>query len=162
MISLGFQLPSYVFHTSKKPKQMSDRQTRRSSLMSEELHLTSSQSLQDRRSDPTLEIKINNLVGEAVFLGLSHFGGKNVVESLVYILELEHSVNFRNVANELNTLRLGLAKMFGDAAYVVEEKVRNNLAKSLGLDPEGRSLEQLIEAAKKSLRAGSAEVPKND
>jgi hypothetical protein len=103
------------------------------------------------------EAKLNDLVGEAISQGLSHFGGKNVVESLIYILELEHSVNLRNVANELDALRRGFESMFGNAAYVVEEKVRNNLAKNLGLDPGGRTLEELIEAAKKSLGPNSKE-----
>ena len=123
------------------------REAVKSSLMIEDSNLTS-QTLALEDSD-LAEVRLNNLVGEAVLLGLSHFGGRDVVESLIYILELEHSVNLRNVVNELDILRSGLSKMFGDAAYVVEEKVRNNLAKSLGLDPDGRTIEQLVEAAKK-------------
>jgi hypothetical protein len=108
-------------------------------------------------NDHEEEAKLNDLVGEAISQGLSHFGGKNVVESLIYILELEHSVDLRNVANELDALRRGFESMFGNAAYVVEEKVRNNLAKNLGLDPDGRTLEELIEAARKSLGPNSKE-----
>jgi hypothetical protein len=129
--------------------------------MIKELRLTSETStLQESELD--LQTKLNSLVGEAVFQGLSHFGGRNVVESLIYILELEHAVNLRNIVNELETLRSGLAKMFGNAAYVVEEKVRNNLAKKLGLDPDGRTLEQLVEAARKLIQQDSVRSPKAD
>jgi hypothetical protein len=89
------------------------------------------------------ETKTNDVVSEAILRGLSNFGGADVVESLVYILELEHSVNLRTVTGELDKLRFALNAMFGAAAYVVEEKICSNLAKSLGLDPEGRSLEDL-------------------
>jgi hypothetical protein len=95
-----------------------------------------------------VEIRLNDLVGEAVSQGLSHFGGENVVESLIYILELEHSVQLRNIANQVLELRKGLEKMFGDAAYVIEGHVCSNLAKTLGLDPRGRTLEELVEAAR--------------
>lgn len=101
-----------------------------------------------REASPEIEIKLNNLVGEAVSQGLSHFGGDDVVESLIYILELEHSVNLRNIVNQVGEFRKGLTKMFGDAAYVVEGHVCSNLAKTMGLDPEGRTLEELIETAR--------------
>ena len=113
---------------------------------------SSSRSITKQECSPEVELRLNNLVRDAVSQGLAHFGGRNVVESLIYILELEHSVNLRNIVNELDALRLGFEKMFGEAAYVVEEKVRNNLAKNLGLDPEGRTIEQLIEAAKKGFQ----------
>ncbi len=141
---------------------LSLKAVKKSNLIVNEVRLTSSRAaaVQEFQSDE--QARLNNLVGEAVFQGLSHFGGKNVVESLIYILELEHSVNLRNIVNELEVLRSGLAKMFGNASYVVEQKVRNNLAKKLGLDPEGRSLEQLVEAAKKSLQEDSSQNPKSD
>jgi hypothetical protein len=132
-------------------------------MMVETVHITSSsQSLANQVSSSDLELRLNSLVAEAVFQGLSHFGGRNVVESLIYILELEHSVNLRNVVNELDALRLGFEKMFGDAAYVVEEKVRNNLAKNLRLDPDDRTLEELVEAARKLFELDSVEPPKSE
>ncbi len=101
-----------------------------------------------REASPEIEIRLNDLVGEAVSQGLSHFGGDDVVESLIYILELEHSVNLRNIVNQVEEFRKGLTKMFGDAAYVVEGHVCSNLARTMGLDPEGRTLEELIETAR--------------
>lgn len=104
--------------------------------------------------------KVNDIVSEAILRGLSNFGGPDVVESLVYILELEHSVNLRTVSGELDKLRLALNAMFGAAAYVVEEKISSNLAKTLGLDPEGRSLEDLTREARE--RYGSGFVIKGE
>ncbi len=102
----------------------------------------------ERGSSIAKENVLNNIVGDAVTQGLAHFGGGNVVESLIYILELEHGVNFKNIANQIQEFRTGIEKMFGTASYVVEEQVCSNLAKTLGLDPSGRSLEELIEEAR--------------
>jgi hypothetical protein len=82
--------------------------------------------------------KLNSLVRNAISQALSHFGGASVAESLLYILELE-------------ALHLGLQLMFGNASYVVEEHMRSTLAKSLGLDPEGRSVDQLIDEARRRI-----------
>ncbi len=100
--------------------------------------------------------KANDIVSESILRGLSNFGGEDVVESLVYILELEHSVNLRTVSGELDKLRLALNSMFGAAAYVVEEKISSNLAKTLGLDPDGRSLEDLTREARERYGSGYA------
>ena len=77
--------------------------------------------------------------------GLSYFGAGPVVESLVYILELEHSVDLNSLANNLDALRAALLKMFGGAAYVIEGKIAESLAKQLGVDPEGKKLDELVE-----------------
>lgn len=108
-------------------------------------------SLESHIKEQRVASDVSELVRQAVVEGLSHFGGKNVVESLLYILELEHSVDLKNLANELSSFRLGIYKMFGEASYVIEEKVCNNLASKLGLDPAGRSLEELINCAKESV-----------
>lgn len=89
----------------------------------------------------------SQVVKEAVAEGLAHFGGKNVVESLLYILELEHSVDLNDIANQIEMFRAGLEKMFGKASHVIEEKICDSLAKKLGLDPDGQSLENLIDRA---------------
>ena len=155
----SLQILSPARNRSRPFQRLYSGKRRKSNLMIVESDLTS-QTFADQELGLDPRIRLNNLVLEAVFQGLSHFGGSNVVESLIYILELEHSVNLRNIVNELDTLRSGLAKMFGGASYVVEEKVRNNLAKSLGLDPDGRSLEQLVETAKNLIQQDSAQNPK--
>jgi len=76
--------------------------------------------------------------------GLGHFGRGQVVESLIYILELEHSIDMNSVASELEALRNALSKMFGSAAYVIEAKIGEALGKYLGIDSEGKNLESLI------------------
>jgi uncharacterized protein YdiU (UPF0061 family) len=118
-----------------------------------ELSSASRSNASQEKSSTEVETRLNGIVREAVSQGLSHFGGKNVVESLFYILELDYSVDMRNVVNDLESLHRAFEKMFGNASYVVEERVRNNLAKILGLDPEDRSLEELIEAARQLLKS---------
>ena len=76
--------------------------------------------------------------------GLGYFGAGQVVESLVYILELEHSVDMNSIADNIDGLRSALSKMFGGAARVVETKIAEALGKQLGVDSEGKSIETLI------------------
>ncbi|MGI0091201.1 MAG: hypothetical protein ACREBS_05785 [Nitrososphaerales archaeon] len=87
---------------------------------------------------------VDEEVAKAVLAGLGHFGPGSIVESLVYILELEHSVEIQSVAANPEFLRAALSKMFGGAAYVVETKICQALAKRLGVDGEGKSFEDLI------------------
>ena len=68
-----------------------------------------------------------------------------MVESLVYILELEHSVDLNSLANNLDALRAALTKMFGSAAYVIEGKIAESLGKQLGVDSDGKSLDSLVD-----------------
>jgi hypothetical protein len=90
-------------------------------------------------------IALNRIVANTVVKGLSYFGAGPVVESLVYILELEHSVDLNSLANNLSALRAALEKMFGGAAYVIEAKIAESLAKQLGVDPEGKKLDELVQ-----------------
>ena len=76
--------------------------------------------------------------------GLGYFGAGQVVESLVYILELEHSVDMNSIADNIPGLRVALSKMFGGAAHVVETKIAEALGKQLGVDSDGKSIEDLI------------------
>jgi len=93
-------------------------------------------------------VALNQQISKAVVKGLSHFGAGAVVESLVYILELEHSVDLHSLANNLDALRAALQKMFGSATYVIEERIDESLAKQLGIDRGGKSLEELVEILK--------------
>ena len=92
-----------------------------------------------------LEAALNQQVAKAVSKGLSYFGAGPVVESLVYILELEHSVDLNSLADNLDALRAALTKMFGTAGHVIEGKISESLGKQLGVDPDGKTLEQLVE-----------------
>ncbi len=106
------------------------------------------QNLQDdekREKQDRLNIELNSEIAKAVTKALSYFGAGPVVESLVYILELEHSVDLNSLADNLDALQAALQKMFGGAAYVIEEKITESLAKQLGVDPEGRQLKELVE-----------------
>jgi hypothetical protein len=91
------------------------------------------------------KVAVNQQVANAVVKGLGHFGAGPVVESLVYILELEHSVDLNSLSNNLDALRAALQKMFGNASYVIEAKIAESLAKQLGVDPDGKKLDELVE-----------------
>ncbi|MGI0079241.1 MAG: hypothetical protein ACRECH_06420 [Nitrososphaerales archaeon] len=87
---------------------------------------------------------VNKIVRESVLSGLSHFGDKNVVDSLLYILELEHSVNMYNLAFDLSSFRSAMSAMFGTGGYILEEHVCDELAKRMGTKRNGRTLETLV------------------
>ena len=91
------------------------------------------------------KVAVNQQVANAVVKGLSHFGAGPVVESLVYILELEHSVDLNSLSNNLDALRAALQKMFGNAAYVIETKIAESLARQLEVNPEGKKLDELVD-----------------
>jgi len=98
----------------------------------------------EAEKDDALTVALNNEIANAVTKGLSYFGAGPVVESLVYILELEHSVDLNSLANNLDALRAALQKMFGGAAYVIEGKITESLAKQIGIDPDGKKLDELV------------------
>jgi hypothetical protein len=109
---------------------------------------SSSLNIQKNESDSdaaAIEIALNQQLAKAVSKGLSYFGAGPVVESLVYILELEHSVDLNSLANNLDALRDALTKMFGSAGHVIEGKIAESLGKQLGVDSEGKSLDALVE-----------------
>jgi hypothetical protein len=114
--------------------------------------------LQARREPGTssVNIALNSEVANAVTKGLSYFGAGPVVESLVYILELEHSVDLYSLANNLVALRAALEKMFGGAAYVIEGKISESLAKQLGVDPDGKKMDELVNILKNRLEKSAA------
>lgn len=105
--------------------------------------------------DPDREAERNAQVAKAVVTGLGYFGAGQVVESLLYILELEHSVDLNSIANNIDGLRVALSQMFGGAARVVETKIAEALGKQLGADSEGKSIEAMI-AIMDSREAGVA------
>jgi hypothetical protein len=94
--------------------------------------------------NPNRDAERNALVAKAVMTGLGYFGAGQVVESLVYILELEHSVDMNSIAGNIDGLRTALSKMFGGAAHVVETKIAEALGKQLGVNSDGKSIEDMI------------------
>ena len=103
-------------------------------------------------SKPPEVVKSDSMLGaqvaKAVEGGLAYFGTEAIVESLLYILELDYSVDLNSVALNPGVLRNALSKMFGAAEYVVEAKICQVLSKQLGVDSEGKSFEDLIAVAK--------------
>jgi len=120
---------------------------------SDPTHLPKERSTKQQSEDQSAAL--NHQVATAVVKGLSYFGAGQVVESLVYILELEHSVDLNSLANNLDALRAALLKMFGGAAYVIESKISESLAKQLGIDSDGRKLDELLELAKERIQEPS-------
>ena len=95
-----------------------------------------------------VESKVAAQIAKAVEGGLAYFGTDMIVESLLYILELDYSVDLRSVADNPDLLRNALSKMFGAAEYVVEAKICQVIGKQIGVDSEGKSFEDLIAIAK--------------
>jgi HEAT repeat protein len=115
------------------------------------LRASNTSSGKERESDiPTKEESIlfdkalNRQVAKAVISALGYFGPPSAVDSLVYILELEHSVDVNNVANNLDALKIALTTMFGGAAYVVDGKIVEALGKQLGIDSQGKTIQSMI------------------
>lgn len=96
----------------------------------------------------TVESIVGEQIADAIERGLAYFGTDAIVESLLYILELDYSVDLKSVAFNPNVLRNALLKMFGAAEYVVESKICQVIGKQLGIDSEGKSFEDLIAIAK--------------
>ena len=95
-----------------------------------------------------VESKVAAQIAKAVEGRLAYFGTDMIVESLLYILELDYSVDLRSVADNPDLLRNALSMMFGAAEYVVEAKICQVLGKQIGVDSEGKSFEDLIAIAK--------------
>jgi hypothetical protein len=115
-------------------------------------------SFEEKDSDLTnngssLESELNRLLKNAVANGLGHFGDASIVESLFYILELEHSVDLTSIASNLPSLFSGLRGMFGAGSTVVENKIREELARQIGVDPSGRTIDSLIGMTRKMIEA---------
>jgi hypothetical protein len=91
---------------------------------------------------------VDQELARAIRTGLGHFGPESLVENLVYMLEVDYSVDINSVSSDPASLKSALSKMFGGASYVVEYKICQALARQLGIDGEGKSLEQLIELLK--------------
>ncbi len=106
------------------------------------------------QNDPVKAISAQDLsrvdqeFANAIRIGLGHFGPDSLVDTLVYILELEHAVNIDSISNDPASLKTALSRMFGGAAYVVEFKICQAIAKRLGVDGDGKSLDDLISMLK--------------
>jgi hypothetical protein len=103
-----------------------------------------------------LDERANREFARALQSGLAYFGRGQVVESLLYILELEHSIDMNSLVDNVDALRTALSKMFGGASYVVEARISESLGRQLGVDPTGKSLESLV-AILKSKRKNNNE-----
>ncbi len=99
------------------------------------------------------EAILNERFYSAVRKGLAHFGGDGIVESLLYMLELEHSVDLKKVATNTSHFRSALKGMFGTGAYVVENKIRDEFARQEKVVGEGKSLDELVDLLRKDIES---------
>jgi hypothetical protein len=97
-----------------------------------------------------IPIAVQQKLKKAVLIGLGHFAPSSTVEILINVLEQEHSIDFATIPNNPMSLREGLSKMFGSAEPVIESRIRQAIAKELGVSAEGRSLEDLVTLCKQS------------
>jgi len=110
------------------------------------------QKKEDDSNAEAAEAALNQQLAKAVAKGLSYFGAGPVVESLVYILELEHSIDLNSLTNNLDALRAALTKMFGTAGYTIEGKIAESLGKQLGVDVDGKSLDSLVKILRERIQ----------
>jgi hypothetical protein len=87
---------------------------------------------------------INKEVKSAVLAGLGYFATGPTLEVLVYLLEVEHSVEFNSIAENPGLLRKGLSAMFGSAVEVVEAKICQALGRRFQISIDDKSLDDLI------------------
>lgn len=101
------------------------------------------------------EAILNEHLCDAVRKGLAHFGGEGIVESLLYMLELEHSVDLKKIATNTSHFRSALTAMFGSGAYVVENKIKDEFARQEKVVGEGKSLDELVDLLRKEIESKS-------
>ena len=89
-------------------------------------------------------------VKEAVLSGLGYFATGTALEILVYILEVEHSVDFNFISENPSTLRTGLSAMFGNAVEVVEARICQALGTKFRIGSVGRTLEEMLSTIRSS------------
>lgn len=90
------------------------------------------------------ESKLDADVRAAVIAGLRYFASSSTLESLLYVLELEHGVDLLAVSENPKLLRTALSRMFGPAEYVVETKICHELGVRIDVQSEGKTLEDLV------------------
>ena len=100
--------------------------------------------------DP-LQEGVAALMRDSILAAFRHFGGTQVVESILYVLELEHGVNPKGVARDSKPFKRALMLMFGGTADLIETRVVVELAKRLDVNYEGRTLEELLSMARISI-----------
>ncbi|MDG6906947.1 MAG: hypothetical protein JRN20_14325 [Nitrososphaerota archaeon] len=98
-----------------------------------------------RHDDPAT---IDRGVREAVIAGLSHFATGTALDALIYLLEVEHSVDFNFVSDNPTILRSGLIKMFGSAEEVIESRICEALRTHFQIATSGKLLEEVISRIK--------------
>lgn len=103
-----------------------------------------------RKSSTGIDVK------DAVLAGLSHFATGAALEALVYLLEVEHSVDFALIADNPAVLRRGLTAMFGSTEEVVEARICQALATQFGVIGPRGTLEELISMIRASDPASSS------
>lgn len=87
---------------------------------------------------------MNRAMKQAVLSGLAHFATKQSLEVLVAILEQEHAVDFQKLAEDTGALRVALEELFGSGASVVEARISQGLAREIGIEYDGSSLDQMV------------------
>jgi hypothetical protein len=92
-------------------------------------------------------------VTESIVKALSYFGSKQVVESILQILEQEHSFAMRDILRNPKGFRVAVEGMFGEGSHVIDKIVCIQLARDLKIRYEGIGLEELIALFKARMEA---------
>lgn len=99
------------------------------------------------------DIAVTLALSNSALRALSFFGSKRIVDSVLDILELEHSISINDVSRRPKVFEHGIEMMFGSGSSVILKILRREIAKDLGIAPEGRTLEQLVEFAREKQKS---------
>lgn len=89
--------------------------------------------------------RLNNIMKRAVLSGLAHFAPRQSLDIIVAILEQEQAVDLQRLAEDFSPLRSALTKMFGSGRSIVEARISQDLAKEIGIEYDGSSLDEMVE-----------------
>lgn len=102
---------------------------------------------------------INFELRRAVLSGLAHFATRQSLEVIVAILEQEHAVDLQRLAEDTGSLRSALTKMFGSGQSIVEGRISQALAREVGIEYDGRSLDEMILLLKEANATKALDTP---
>ncbi|HKW05046.1 MAG TPA: hypothetical protein VJN71_07090 [Nitrososphaerales archaeon] len=99
------------------------------------------------------DVAVTLALSNSALRALSFFGSKRIVDSVLDILELEHSISINDVSRRPEVFENGIEAMFGSGSSVILKILRREIAKDLGVLPEGRTLDQLVEFAREKQKS---------
>ncbi|GEM_PF-1954606 len=89
------------------------------------------------------EEDFSEILVDSIREGLRYFGGNDVMNGILYVLEIDYGLTMPKIVQNISLLKENLERMFGDSSSVIEDRICIQLATRLGIDHSGRSLVEL-------------------